>query len=216
LDGIAEGDAVVVAANFLIDAESNLKAALGGLAAAPTQAAKGSVSHQASGTLEALDPKNGTVTVTHAPVASLNWPTMTMDFILANPSLTDKLKAGSPIDIEFVERGQTTGDEVTVLDSFDDAYAPGMKRANLADSMGIDEETFKQLAKVAQAAAAAVKRASLAPLAAPGGFHHRHQHGALLPGRPQRHPLRVAPPEPGGCFQVPSPAASRTLSGIHR
>jgi Cu(I)/Ag(I) efflux system membrane fusion protein len=30
---------------------------------------------------------------------------MTMDFILANPSLTDKLKAGSPIDIEFVERG---------------------------------------------------------------------------------------------------------------
>ncbi len=32
-DGIAEGDKVVVAANFLIDAESNLKAALQGLAA---------------------------------------------------------------------------------------------------------------------------------------------------------------------------------------
>jgi RND family efflux transporter MFP subunit len=30
-EGIAEGDAVVVAANFLIDAESNLKAALSGL-----------------------------------------------------------------------------------------------------------------------------------------------------------------------------------------
>ena len=104
-EGIAEGDAVVVAANFLIDAESNLKAALSGLAAAPAQAAKGSVSHQTTGTLEALDPKNGTVTVTHAPIASLSWPAMTMDFILANPSLTDKLKAGSPIDIEFVERG---------------------------------------------------------------------------------------------------------------
>jgi Cu(I)/Ag(I) efflux system membrane fusion protein len=104
-EGLAAGEAVVVAANFLIDAESNLKAALGGLTAAPAQAAKGSVSHQARGTLEAIDLKNGTVTVTHAPVASLNWPAMTMDFILANPSLADKFKAGSPVDIEFVERG---------------------------------------------------------------------------------------------------------------
>ncbi len=43
--------------------------------------------------------------MTHAPVASLAWPAMTMDFILANPALTDKLKAGTPITIEFVERG---------------------------------------------------------------------------------------------------------------
>jgi Cu(I)/Ag(I) efflux system membrane fusion protein len=104
-EGLAEGDAVVVAANFLIDAESNLKAALSGLTAAPAQAAKGSVSHQASGTLDAIDAKNGTVTVTHGPVASLAWPAMTMDFILANPGLVDKLKAGAPVDLEFVERG---------------------------------------------------------------------------------------------------------------
>jgi hypothetical protein len=43
--------------------------------------------------------------VTHAPVASLNWPAMTMDFILANPALVEKLKAGAPVTIEFVERG---------------------------------------------------------------------------------------------------------------
>jgi Cu(I)/Ag(I) efflux system membrane fusion protein len=108
-EGIAEGDAVVVAANFLIDAESNLKAALSGLTAAPAatpdKATKSSVSHQAVGTLEAIDAKNGTVTVTHAPVASLNWPAMTMDFILANPALVTKFKAGAPITIEFVERG---------------------------------------------------------------------------------------------------------------
>ncbi|ABS69813.1 efflux RND transporter periplasmic adaptor subunit [Xanthobacter autotrophicus] len=36
-DGLAEGDLVVVAANFLIDAESNLKAALRGLAPVETQ-----------------------------------------------------------------------------------------------------------------------------------------------------------------------------------
>jgi len=103
-EGVAEGEPVVVAANFLIDAESNLKAALGGLSAAPAPAPAKSVSHQASGTLESIDLKGGIVTVTHGPVASLKWPAMTMDFILANPSLVDKVKDGSPVDIEFVER----------------------------------------------------------------------------------------------------------------
>ena len=106
-DGVAEGDAVVVAANFLIDAESNLKAALGGFAGAGSSAppaAPKSVSHQAIGTLDAIDAGAGTVTVTHGPVASLKWPGMTMDFVLANPSLAEKVKPGSAIAIEFVER----------------------------------------------------------------------------------------------------------------
>ncbi len=108
-EGVADGELVVVAANFLIDAESNLKAALGGFAA-PAESAPAAnagpktVSHLATGTLEAIDLKGGIVTVTHGPVASLKWPAMTMDFILANPSLVDKVKAGSPINIEFVER----------------------------------------------------------------------------------------------------------------
>ncbi|MFA4970519.1 MAG: efflux RND transporter periplasmic adaptor subunit, partial [Sulfuritalea sp.] len=106
-EGIRDGEPVVVAANFLIDAESNLKAALGGLTAAAAPAAGAapkSASHQAAGTLDAVDAKAGTVTVTHGPVASLKWPGMTMDFMLANPSLTEKLKPGSAIAIEFVER----------------------------------------------------------------------------------------------------------------
>ena len=39
LDGVDDGEPVVVAANFLIDAESNLKAALGGLGSAAPAAA---------------------------------------------------------------------------------------------------------------------------------------------------------------------------------
>jgi Cu(I)/Ag(I) efflux system membrane fusion protein len=102
-EGVGAGDTVVVAANFLIDAESNLKAALGGFAAPAPEAAK-TVSHQATGTLDAVDAKAGSVTVTHGPVPSLKWPGMTMDFMLANPSLTAKVKPGSAIAIEFVER----------------------------------------------------------------------------------------------------------------
>ena len=107
MEGVKDGEPVVVAANFLIDAESNLKAALGGLAAAPGSApatTSKAVSHQATGTLDGIDAKTGSVTVTHGPVASLKWPGMTMDFVLANPALTEKFKPGSAVSIEFVER----------------------------------------------------------------------------------------------------------------
>ena len=99
-EGVKEGEQVVVAANFLIDSESNLKAALGGM----SEPAKPSVSHQAVGTLDAIDSKGGTVTVTHEPVASLKWPAMTMEFVPANPSLVENVKPGSAIAFEFVER----------------------------------------------------------------------------------------------------------------
>jgi Cu(I)/Ag(I) efflux system membrane fusion protein len=116
-DGIRDGEPVVVAANFLIDAESNLKAALGGLtasapptpaappaaSAAPSLATK-AASHQAEGKLDAIDAKNGTVTITHGPVASLKWPAMTMDFTLANSGLIGTLKPGATVALTFVER----------------------------------------------------------------------------------------------------------------
>ena len=103
--GVKEGEAVVVAANFLIDAESNLRAALGGMAGAPKGGGGATaMTHRAGGTLDAIDAKAGTVTVSHQPVASLKWPGMTMDFTLANDSLVSGVKPGAAIDFEFVER----------------------------------------------------------------------------------------------------------------
>lgn len=108
IEGVQDGEAVVVAANFLIDAESNLKAALGGFAQAVPAKAVGqkTVSHTAQGKVMDVDAKAGTVSLEHGPVESLNWPTMTMDFKLANEALLKDLKPGASIDFEFVERGQ--------------------------------------------------------------------------------------------------------------
>jgi RND family efflux transporter MFP subunit len=103
LEGVKEGEPVVTAANFLIDAESNLKAALGGMQKAET-AKPASVGHQAVGKLNSIDAAAGTVSVSHEPVASLKWPAMKMDFVLANPALVNGVKPGSAIDFEFVER----------------------------------------------------------------------------------------------------------------
>jgi Cu(I)/Ag(I) efflux system membrane fusion protein len=106
LDGVRAGEKVVIAANFLIDAESNLKAALGGMQKADAPAAKPSVvGHRAVGVLNSVDAAAGTVTITHEPVASLNWPAMKMDFVLANAGLVAGLQPGTAVAIEFVERG---------------------------------------------------------------------------------------------------------------
>lgn len=109
LEGVRHGEEVVVAANFLIDAESNLKAATGGFGqashgAASSEAKTGGVSHQAEGTVDSIDAKAGTVSINHGAVASLKWPPMTMEFKLANASLLKGLQPGAAIGFEFVER----------------------------------------------------------------------------------------------------------------
>ena len=117
LSGVAEGEQVVTSANFLLDSESNLKAALSGmsetavgaslLAKANRQQAgsyKGAaVAHEAVGTLDSINA-DGTVSIKHEPIKSLGWPGMTMDFALANSSLTSGIKPGSAVSFEIVER----------------------------------------------------------------------------------------------------------------
>ncbi|MEQ1589326.1 MAG: efflux RND transporter periplasmic adaptor subunit [Gallionella sp.] len=130
-NGVAKGEQVVVAANFLIDAESNLKAALGGLGHAhggstpqagekdknppavehaghgtqgsAEQAKPAAVGHQGLGKLDAINA-DGTVTITHEAIKTLGWPGMAMDFALANSSLVQGFKPGTAISFELVER----------------------------------------------------------------------------------------------------------------
>ena len=109
LEGVKAGEQVVVAANFLIDAESNLKAAVAGLGGNASPAGVEAVrpaapGHQAEGRIDSIDAKAGSVTISHGPVASLKWPAMTMDFKPANAALFKDLKPGAKIGFEFVER----------------------------------------------------------------------------------------------------------------
>ena len=101
LSGVKDGESVVTRANFLIDAESNLKAALGGMNASANTAGVG---HVADGVLDEVDAKGTTMTITHDPVPSLKWPKMTMDFVPANDAIARTVKPGTPIRFEFVER----------------------------------------------------------------------------------------------------------------
>lgn len=107
LEGVKDGEAVVVGANFLIDAESNLKAAIAGFGqpvagSQPKPAA--SNMHAAEGTVDSVDTKAGSASITHGPVASLKWPAMTMDFKVRDPALLQAMKAGAKISFEFSEQ----------------------------------------------------------------------------------------------------------------
>ncbi len=109
LQGLSEGEQVVVRANFLIDAESNLKAAIAGfghsLHGSQAKPAGGTAkTHSAEGTVESVDSKAGSVSIAHEPVASLKWPGMTMEFKVKDPALLQGMKAGAKISFEFTEQ----------------------------------------------------------------------------------------------------------------
>ena len=110
IEGVSKGEPVVVAANFLIDAESNLKAVVADLAgqagvrspALVSAAAK--AGHQATGTVDGVDARAGTLSLNHEPVPSLKWPAMTMELKAAHTALLKGLRPGQAVNFEFVER----------------------------------------------------------------------------------------------------------------
>ncbi len=117
LEGVKAGENVVVSANFLIDAESNLKAAFSGFGqsaegakadakgeAKPAASAAGAApaTHRGEGRVEAVDAKTASVTLAHGPIPTLKWPAMTMDFKVKDAALLRTLKPGQKIDFDTV------------------------------------------------------------------------------------------------------------------
>lgn len=62
--------------------------------------------HVAKATVKKTDKKAGTVTLAHEPVASLNWPAMTMSFKVKDKMLLNKLRDGKRVYVEFVQEGE--------------------------------------------------------------------------------------------------------------
>ncbi len=107
-EGLQAGEQVVVRANFLIDAESNLKAALetfggpGGQSAQgkPATVASGQI-HQTKGTVEAIDRKAGRIEISHEAIPSLKWPAMSMEFKVKDKAMLDAVKKGQAVEIDI-------------------------------------------------------------------------------------------------------------------
>jgi Cu(I)/Ag(I) efflux system periplasmic protein CusF len=57
-----------------------------------------------TGVVESIDPDARTVTIAHEPVASLEWPAMTMTFKVPEADLS-ALRAGDRVSFDFTARG---------------------------------------------------------------------------------------------------------------
>ena len=107
--GLSAGQRVVVSAQFLIDSEASLKGVEARLNAAPApEAASAKVSaamqsaprHQGQASVDSVAPD--ALTLSHAPIASMKWGPMTMDFKTPAPqALPPGLKAGDRVAFEF-------------------------------------------------------------------------------------------------------------------
>ena len=96
--GLQPGAKVVVSGQFLIDSEASLKAStqrLGGTAGQET------VVHRGEGTLEKIDRE--TVTLSHGPIPSLKWGSMTMDFRKPPEEIPPGVAPGTKVTFEFVQ-----------------------------------------------------------------------------------------------------------------
>lgn len=103
MSGLRAGQRVVVSSQFLIDSEASLKGVEARLNSEPIPSAATDATaprHKGEAKIEAIG--KDTVTLSHGPIASLQWGPMTMDFKLPPPSgMPPKLAAGDRIAFEF-------------------------------------------------------------------------------------------------------------------
>jgi Cu(I)/Ag(I) efflux system membrane fusion protein len=119
LKGLAEGEQVVTSGQFLIDSEASLAGidirsidgtmsmAADGPAKMKTYTATGSVTKIAG----------ASITLNHAPVLELEWPSMVMPFALADASLVEGLEPGD--DVQFTFSQHDTGPRIESIRKVD-------------------------------------------------------------------------------------------------
>ena len=94
-------DAVAFKPIFMADAGMNMN----GMDMKSMKMEAAQVTHRGTGTVRKIDAVKGTVTLSHGPIASLNWSAMTMRFKLKDASLAKGIKIGDIVDFELVQSG---------------------------------------------------------------------------------------------------------------
>jgi Cu(I)/Ag(I) efflux system protein CusF len=62
--------------------------------------------HKGIGVVKSINAADGTVTLAHEPIKSLNWPAMTMAFKVKDKKLIDSVAPGSKVEFTLVQSGK--------------------------------------------------------------------------------------------------------------
>jgi Cu(I)/Ag(I) efflux system membrane fusion protein len=120
VQGLREGQSVVLSGQFLIDSEASLMGLEARLNAAEAQVGVPPAVHRAQARIEAI--ADDIVTLSHPAIASLNWPAMTMGFTLPeDPAMAQQLSVGAQVDVEF----SITADGAAQIIMIEPVDAPG-------------------------------------------------------------------------------------------
>src|SRR5207253_5951049 len=94
------GQKVVVSGQFLVDSESNLRATTTRMGDMPSGAGQGTdVTHRGQGKVENIGKEE--ITISHGPIASLQWGAMTMGFKLPATGLPQGVAVGNSVSFEI-------------------------------------------------------------------------------------------------------------------
>lgn len=66
-----------------------------------------------TGTITALDPRAGTITIKHGPIPAIGWPAMTMTFRASPSALLKRLRPGQWV--AFTAKAQGMNAQVTAI-----------------------------------------------------------------------------------------------------
>ena len=99
LKGLAVGQKVVASGQFLIDSEASLRATSLRMGNDSQLAGNAAATHHGRGKIEAIG--KDTVTISHGPIASLQWGAMTMGFKLPASGIPPGIKVGDRVDFEI-------------------------------------------------------------------------------------------------------------------
>jgi Cu(I)/Ag(I) efflux system membrane fusion protein len=98
--GLQAGQRVVVSSQFLIDSEASLKGIEARLNVEP-KPTTANTAPRYNGTAKIEAIRHDTMTLSHGPIAALNWGAMTMEFKLPKGGMPRGLEAGDRVDFEF-------------------------------------------------------------------------------------------------------------------
>ena len=118
--GLEAGQKIVISGQFLIDSEASLRASEARMAEGPSAAesskpaeqkpAAAGDAHRGTGKVLSVDAASGHVELAHDPIASLQWPAMSMGFQAEDKGQLASIKPGDRVEFELNPKPNKDGD----------------------------------------------------------------------------------------------------------
>jgi Cu(I)/Ag(I) efflux system membrane fusion protein len=110
--GLNAGDSVVLSGQFLIDSEASLSATVARLEGAGEKSEPQTQGYKGRGRVLEVAAAQGRVELEHEPIPAMQWPAMTMEFVVEDKAQLAKLKKGDAVEFEVRAKPDAQGNYI--------------------------------------------------------------------------------------------------------